>query len=540
MLEIINKELIIYHGEEMRYTILGGIRIETTDRMRVTLKVEVINRKYKHLLNHPDLADLAIRQSLDLYNDTQVEKLIRKLSDRLEVGSTQIAVAINDMTNQLESYRIEELQKILSQSEPQIQALTAKEREKAIEFLSEPELLKRTNEMISQSGIIGEVNNRLLMYLIFTSRKLKHPLQVVSLAGSGTGKTHLQESVARLIPREEQEPVTDMTANALYSAEPKQFSHKLILIEDLDAMLKNLLILRELQSKSEINKLRMHKTYKGKNVLERLKVEGPVCIASCTTKERIYEDNANRSFLIYLDESEEQDERIMDYQRKKKAGLINEDEEKQAQYFLQTTQRMLEPITIRNPYAPYLKIPKEILKPRRTNQHYLDFIEVVTFYYQYQREQKVDERTGEIYIETQIEDIQVANELIKDILLRKSDMLSGACRNYFEKLKAKLKDEREKTFTNMEMSLGFRKAYSTIKRYHKELTEAGLIKQIKSQENQLANLFELVEDTEYQSLQKRIHYVLEEVIHQLPSLTSPSPLSIDIERTKSKKTKQVA
>jgi len=271
-----------------------------------------------------------------------------------------------------------------------------------------------------------------------------------------------------------------------------------------------------------------------------LKVEGPVCIASCTTKERIYEDNANRSFLIYLDESEEQDERIMDYQRKKKAGLINEGEEKQAQYFLQTTQRILEPIAIRNPYAPYLKIPKEILKPRRTNQHYLDFVEVVTFYHQYQREQKADERTGEIYIETQIEDIQAANELIKDILLRKSDMLSGACRNYFEKLKAKLKDEREKTFTNMAMSMEFRKAYSTIKRYHKELTEAGLIKQIKSQENQLINLFELVEDTEYQQLKKRIDYVLEEVIEQLPSLSQPTSLHIINERSKPKKMKQLS
>lgn len=540
MLEIINKELMIYHGEEMRYTILGGIRIETTDRMRVTLKVEVVHRKYKHLLNHPDLADLAIRQSLDLYNDTQVEKLIRKLSDRLEVGSSQIAIAINTMTNQLETYRMEAIQKLLTETETKTEPLSAKQREEAIAFLSAPNLLKRTNDMISQSGIIGEEQNRLLMYLIFTSRKLKHPLQVVSLAGSGTGKTHLQESVAKLIPKEEQEPVTDMTANALYSAEPKQFSHKLILIEDLDAMLKNLLILRELQSKSEINKLRMHKTYKGKNVLERLKVEGPVCIASCTTKERIYEDNANRSFLIYLDESEEQDERIMDYQRRKKAGLINEEQEKQSQAFLQTTQRVLEPIAIRNPYAPYLKIPKEILKPRRTNQHYLDFIEVVTFYHQYQREQNVDERTGEMYIETEIEDIRRANELIKNILLRKSDMLSGACRNYFEKLKSSLKEQREKTFTNMSMSLSFRKAYSTIKRYHKELSEAGLIKQIKSQETMLVNLFELVEDTEYQVLQKRIDAILEEVVEQLPSLRRSSPLTLKNERNKSKKIKQIA
>ncbi len=29
-----------------------------------------------------------------------------------------------------------------------------------------------------------------------------------------------------------------------------------------------------------------------------LHVEGPVCVAGATTKERVYEDNANRSFLL--------------------------------------------------------------------------------------------------------------------------------------------------------------------------------------------------------------------------------------------------
>jgi hypothetical protein len=52
-------------------------------------------------------------------------------------------------------------------------------------------------------------------------------------------------------------------------------------------------------------------------------VEGPVCVAGCTTKESVYEDNSNRSFLLHLDESKEQDEKIMHYQRLKSAGKID-------------------------------------------------------------------------------------------------------------------------------------------------------------------------------------------------------------------------
>ena len=39
-------------------------------------------------------------------------------------------------------------------------------------------------------------------------------------------------------------------------------------------------------------------------------------------------------------------------------------------------------------------IPKEVFKPRRTNAHYLAFIEAVTFYHQYQ-EKCHDTETGE-------------------------------------------------------------------------------------------------------------------------------------------------
>ena len=41
-----NPEAITYSTEELGYTILGGIRLEGLDRLRVTIKIEVLNRKF--------------------------------------------------------------------------------------------------------------------------------------------------------------------------------------------------------------------------------------------------------------------------------------------------------------------------------------------------------------------------------------------------------------------------------------------------------------------------------------------------------------
>ena len=116
--------------------------------------------------------------------------------------------------------------------------------------------------MISKSGMIGEESNRLLMYLIFTSRKLNQPLHVVSLGASGTGKTHLQEKVGELIPEEDKIEITVLSENAFYYFGQRELKNKLILIEDLDGAESSLYPLRELQSKKRISKTIAHK--KGK------------------------------------------------------------------------------------------------------------------------------------------------------------------------------------------------------------------------------------------------------------------------------------
>ena len=289
------------------------------------------------------------------------------------------------------------------------------------------------------------------MYLIFTSRKLRHPLHVISFGSSGTGKTHLQEKVSQLIPEEDKENLTGLSENALYYVGKQHYKNKLILLEDLDGALNALYPLRELMSKEWISKtIPIKNNQQGTHSIIKLEVEGPVCVAGCTTKESVYEDNANRSFLLYLNESEEQDDQIMEYQRLKACGLINKNEELEIQTLFQHTQLVLESINIRNPYAQHLFLPKEVFKPRRTNAHYLAFVELVTFYHQYQRRKYKDKATGEFYINVHLDDIKAANELIHEVLLRKSDELSGPTRNYFESIKDYLKTKNKKTYTSLE------------------------------------------------------------------------------------------
>jgi DNA primase len=142
-------------------------------------------------------------------------------------------------------------------------------------------------------------------------------------------------------------------------------------------------------------------------------VEGPISLAGTTTREKLYEDNANRSLLIYLDGSPEHKEQIMEYQRRLSAGKVNTRQEEQLKEFFKDMQTVLKPIKIRNPYAQLLKLPQYVFKPLRTNAHYLAVIETITFYHQWQRQIKTCPDSGEKYIETTLEDIEWANRLLK-------------------------------------------------------------------------------------------------------------------------------
>ena len=488
MLNTTNPNNYEYRTKYLKIHILGGLKTNKLETLRITLSIQ--KPKSHNILRH----------SIDLYNDNQTEKLVRKVAERLEIGTTIVRRTLQELTRELENHRFLLLEQ--QTAAPTIKEMTARESKEAETFLKKKNLLEKTNELIGKSGVIGEHTNRLLMYLIFTSRKTNNPLHCISLGSSGVGKTHLQSKVAELIPQEDKVEITVLSANAFYYFNRTELQHKLILIEDLDGAESVLYPLRELQSKKRITKTVVHKDAKGTTKTIHLTVEGPVSVAGCTTQESVYEDNSNRSFLLYIDESAEQDKRIMDYQRRASAGKLDEEEQLRAATILQNVQRILKPIKVINPYALYLELPESVFKPRRTNSHYLQFIEAITFYKQQQREKKYDGQTGEEYIETTIEDIKEANELIVEILLRKSDIITGACRNYLEELK-----KHSTQFTALEMRRKLKVKKTTQWRYHKQLLENNYIKKTKVKGENLTR-YEVTDPDEYRELEEAIAQAL--------------------------------
>jgi DNA primase len=500
-----NEDYLAFSFENLLMSIIGGVSLFPLDKLKITLGITRTDTKNKlHRLR---------QSNLDLYSEEQLQRFIRTASEKLEVGSKTLNLAIAELTEELEEHRN---QKIERQKPPveKKKVLSAFRKEELKKILQRKDLYPYINQLIGNTGIIGEEKNRLVMWTVFTSRLMENPLHIICLGASGTGKTYLQERVAELFPKEEKISFTASTEQAFYYVGRTELKHKIVLVEDMDGASSVLYVLRELQSKSYVSKLVPIKDSKGNMQTKMLEVEGPIVLSGTTTKEKLYEDNANRCLLIYLDNSTEQQNGIMERQRNVSAGQINRASEQNTIELLQDLQMMFRKINIVNPFATKLHIPETVFKPLRTNAHYLQFIEAITFIHQHQRLIKKDNQ-GNDFIETTLEDIELANELLKDILLAKSDELTKACRDFLEVLKAHLTTHKRASFFRSDVREWTRINPHNINHYLKTLNFYGYIRSIGGNKFKGGYEYEITNKDEYNNLQNSVITALDKALENV-------------------------
>jgi DNA primase len=463
-LDTSNVDKITYQENQLHFIIWGGIEKENIHRLKLNLLVQLKGNDYRYY-----------QDDVNLYSNGQLQRYIRGAAEELEVSGTVLKNTIRKLKSQIESYRLTLIEAERKALAPKLYQMSTNEQKEALRFLKADNLVQNTLSAISKGGLIGEEQNGLLLFFLYLSRLMDDPLHAIIYGKSGSGKTYLQTKISECLPEESVRTITSLTENTLYYSAKGFWKHKLLLIEDLEGVYNAFLPLREFMSKQSISKLTTDKDAKGNNVQKVLMVEGPICVSGATTKANVYEDNANRSFLLHVDETPDHAKKVMDYQRQLQAGLVNEAQQKKYKQLLQNTQRLLKQVRVINPYAPMLDIPDCVFKKLRTNMHYLRLIEIITFYHQLQREVKTD-KSGKPYITTTPEDIQWANFLIKDSLLRKSDELSGQIRHFFESIKSFAdKKEEPKTIYAKEVREAFRMNPMTINRYLRELENRSYI-----------------------------------------------------------------
>jgi hypothetical protein len=126
---------------------------------------------------------------------------------------------------------------------------------------------------------------------------------------------------------------------------------------------------------------------------------------------------------------------------------------------------------------------------------------------------------------------------MRDVLLRKSDELTGACRNYFERLKHYLQTNGISAFTSMQVSKALRISISTVKRLNLALLSSGyLIKQ----ETSKPYHYEVTSFEDYQHLQNSITTALDSILQQLNSSITAQSINEPTKPVKTSRKKLMA
>ena len=454
-LQVHNPHFITYADTLFTIDVLGGVDLQQIERMICTLRIT-----HK---NYPPL-----RSTLDLYNDSQTDKLIRTLCDKWGVTLMEVSKTVHSFIAQLETYKLERLRYPQGDKEKAFE-MSEEEQQTAKKYLSHKNLIANLQKDLRQIGILGEDENALTLFLAMASHKSENPFSVLCLAKSGIGKSYLLQKLSECMPKNTFSFHTQISENALYYFDSQQLDGKTLFIEDLEWTNAMLNPLATLQTQGKLIKTRATKDKDGMLHSTTFEVSAKLCLIACAYAEKNYEQLSLPFLCLHLNHSHAQDINVMEYQKKIKAGLINQNEIADTQRRLQCVIASLKNTNIINPFAPLIHLPEDVPHPRKTLLLLLNFIDTITFFRQYQRENAVNEQTGEVLIKTHPEDIELAFSLLKNSLFRRADELSTTARGFYSWLKKYLREAQSNRFTALDVRKIKRIHPRTLNRYLQEL-----------------------------------------------------------------------
>jgi DNA primase catalytic core len=361
--------------------------------------------------------------TFDLYRAKEREHFIRAAAEETGLETEPLKRDLGKVLLALESVQEARLKLPEEEAAAGIE-MEAKEKDEALALLKSPDLLDRILADFERCGVVGEATNKLTGYLAAVSRKLDKPLAVIVQSTSAAGKTALMESVLAFMPEEERIKYSAMTGQSLYYLGETNLKNKILAIVEEEGAEKASYALKLLQSEGELTIASTGKDPNtGRMQTEEYHVEGPVMIFLTTTAIDIDEELLNRCLVLTVDEGRAQTEAIHRMQREAETfeGLKRKVERERVLTLHRNAQRLLEPLAVVNPYAPQLTFLSDRTRTRRDHVKYLTLIRTIALLHQHQREIKTHE--GLRYIEATLADIEAANGIAADVLMRSLDEL---------------------------------------------------------------------------------------------------------------------
>jgi hypothetical protein len=452
---ITNSHFITFKNELLTIDILGGIDLSQMERMVCTLRITHANFP-------------PYRTTLDLYNDNQTEKLQRTLCDKWELKLIEVSKTLHKLILQMEDYRLQELKFLGKNRTPKFE-ISEEDKKKATLFLKNKNLLNLLIQNLNTTGILGEDENAVILFLALSSYKFSNPFSVLCLAKSGIGKSYILQKLSECMPNGSYSFHTKISANALYYFDSNEIHNKALLIEDLEWTTQMLSPLATLQSQGRLVNTRATKDKDGMLHSTTFEVIANLCLVACAYSDKNFEEISLPFLCIHLNHTHNQDILIMEYQKKCKAGLIQNDEIKAIQTNLKNAIATLNNVSVINPFATLINLPNEVAYPRKSLLLLLNFVEIITYFFQFQREQKPNKETGELFVITHPTDIELAFKFLKNNLFRRADELSTPARGFYNWLTTFLEQAKTNQFTQLDLRKAKAIHPRTLARYLQEL-----------------------------------------------------------------------
>jgi DNA primase len=365
--------------------------------------------------------------TLDLYQAKQRQAFAKLAAGELSVEESVIQHDLSRLLLKLESH-IEERAKAEETSTPPPAAMSAAQSAAALDLLRDPKLIERIVADVERVGLVGEPANALTAYLACVSRKLAAPLAVLIQSTSAAGKSTLMDTLLALVPQEDRVQYSAMTGQSLFYLGETDLKHKILAIAEEEGVRQAAYALKVLQSQGELTIASTGKDpATGMLVTQQYRVEGPVMLFLTTTAIDVDEELVNRCMVLTINESREQTRRIQEKQRSARtlAGLVATNEAQAVRELHQNAQRLLRPLAVVNPYAERLTFLDDRTRTRRDHAKYLTLIEAIALLHQHQRAVRTAHSGSRAieYIEVELADIALANNLAHEVLGRSLDEL---------------------------------------------------------------------------------------------------------------------
>ena len=408
-----------------RYEVRGIEK--SSHKLKVTVRVEHAGNPVGEKM-HID--------TLDLYAARARRALAQDLCCLFEETPSTIDGDIHKLVKLCEEYKSQD---IPEGGTPETVQMTAKERLEAEEFGKSPNLKEKILSDFEECGLVGEASNKFLCYLAAVSRKMDDPVSLLILSSSGAGKTKLQDTTLLLCPPEDVVKLTSLSGKALFYKGRKSLKHKILALAEEAGAEEAAYAIRNLISAGElIIEVTVKDLSTGKMTTMENKVEGPTAVFITTTNPEVDPETRSRFFITSIDESREQTRAILSFQRKRHTleGRTGKTTIEALIGKHRNFQRLLKQVMVVNPYAEKLVYSDDRLQSRRDQPKYLNLINAVAFLRQMQKEIKAgqgsDGKTGREYVDVDMEDIRLANEMTCDVLGKSLDDLNSISRDLLE------------------------------------------------------------------------------------------------------------